>query len=214
MRGRIVHLIACFGVSCSVVPRAVAEDQAPCPPVAPPPVVFDGFGLEGFRGSGSLAAALRGIDAQQADLPLGVPVDVVVKGPSGRDRVADPLAAELKGRLEGIDLVAGLQADSTVVDEGPKKVVGGVRMSRAHGDGREALELKTSLGRQQQAGVLGIEVGPRIERRLPGGLTVFLDGKAQAQARRSIDDGSWAMPGLAGDAGGSLGVAASTGVTR
>lgn len=182
----------------------------------PSAVVFDGLGLEGFKGAGSLAAALRdvGPGGLHPDLPFGVPVDVVVKGPSGRDRVADPLAAEMKGRFEGLDLVAGLQADATMVEEGPNKWMGGVRMSHAHAGGREALELKTSVGRQQQAGVLGVEVGPRIERRLRGGLTLFLDGKAQAQARRSADTGTWMMPGLAGEGGGAVGVAASTGLTR
>lgn len=195
---------------------ACSGEQMPASSVAPPPVVFEGFGLEGFKGSGSIAAALRSIDSgdQQPELPLGVPLDVVVKGPSGRDRVADPLAAEFKGRLQGLDLVAGMQADSTMVEDGPKKWVGGVRMSHAHGAGRDVLELKTSLGRQQQAGILGIEVGPRIERRLRGGLTVFLDGKAQAQARRAADTGTWMLPGLAGESGGALGVAASTGLTR
>jgi hypothetical protein len=193
---------------------AAATDQSGTAAVAPPAVAFEGFGLDGFKGVGSVAAALRGIDGQQADLPLGVPVDVLVRGPAGRDRVADPLAAELKGRLEGFDLLAGVQADSTLIDEGPKKWVGGVRMSHAHADGREALELRTSLGRQAQTGVLGVELGPRIERRLRKGLTVFLDGKAQAQASRSADTGAWMMPGLAGENGGSLGVAASTGVLR
>jgi len=195
---------------------ASAAEPAATVGIAPPPVVFEGFGFDGFRGSGSIAATLRDIGpaGEQPAPPLGLPVDVVVKGPSGRERVADPLAAELKGRLEGLDLVAGMQADATMVEEGPKKWVGGVRMSHAHGTGREVLELRTSLGRQQQAGVLGLEVGPRIERRLKGGLTVFLDGKAQAQARRSADTGSWMMPSLAGESGGLLGVAASTGLTR
>jgi hypothetical protein len=201
---------------CGLAPvRVSAEPSAPVG-IAPPPVVFDGFGFDGFRGAGSIAAALRDVGpaGEQPAPPLGVPVDVVVKGPSGRDRIADPLAAELKGRLEGLDLVAGMQADATMVEEGPRKWVGGVRMSHAHAAGREVLEVKTSLGRQQQAGVLGLEVGPRIERRFRGGLTVFLDGKAQAQARRSSETGDWMMPRLAGEGGGMVGVAASTGLTR
>ena len=79
------------------------------------------------------------------------------------------------------------------------------------------LELKTSLGRSQQAGIVGVELGPRIERRLRGGTLIFLDGKAEAQARRSTDDGTWMMPGLAeqGTGGaGMVGVNASTGLVR
>ena len=84
------------------------------------PVVFDGLGLEDFKGSGSIASALRGIesDSKPADLPLGVPVDVVVRGPSGRGSGGDPLAAEMTSRLQGIDLTAGMQADLAAIDSG------------------------------------------------------------------------------------------------
>lgn len=220
MRRRMIRLIGFLG-GCSLAAgwlagQASAADRAVDAAVLAPPVVFDGFGLDGFAGSGSIAAALRDVDAdgQQPAPAFGMPVDVVVKGPTGRDRVTDALAAELKGRLVGLDLVAGMQADATMVEEGPNRWVGGLRMSHAHEAGRDVLELKTSLGRQQQTGVLGLELGPRIERRLRGGLTVFLDGKAQAQARRSADTGDWMMPGTNGDRGGMLGVAASTGLTR
>lgn len=180
-------------------------------------VVFDGLGLEDFKGSGSIASALRGIesDSKPTDLPLGVPVDVVVRGPSGRGSGTDPLAAEMKSRVEGIDLTAGMQADPAAIEEGPAKWLGCVGVSSDHDRGRETLELKTSLGRSRQAGILGVEVGPRIERRLRGGTVFFLDGKAQAQARRSAETGSWMMPSLADQgATGTVGLAASTGLVR
>lgn len=188
-------------------------------PPSKSPVVFDGLGLEDFNGVGSVASALRGIasDSESAELPLGVPVDMLVKGPSGRGNTSDLLAAELKSRIEGIDLSAGLQADPAVIQEGPAKWVGAVGVVTDHDLGREVLELKTSLGRSHQAGVLGVEVGPRIERRLRGGMLIFLDGKAQAQARRSADTGTWMLPGLAeqGTGGeGMVGVTASTGLVR
>jgi hypothetical protein len=181
------------------------------------PVVFDGLGLEDFKGSGSIASALQGLeaDASPADLPLGVPVDVVVRGPSGRGNGSDPLAAEMKSQVEGIDLTAGMQADPAAIAEGPAKWLGGVGVSSHHERGRDVLELKTSLGRSQQIGILGVEVGPRIERRLRGGTVFFLDGKAQAQARRSAETGAWMMPRLADQTGaGMVGVAASTGLVR
>ena len=181
-------------------------------------VVFEGLGLEGFTGADSIASALRGIEADchPAELPLGVPVDVLVRGPSGRGNGSDPLAAELKSRIEGIDLTAGMQADPMVIQDGPAKWVGGLGVSSDHDAGREVLELKTSLGRNQQVGILGVEVGPRIERRLRGGMVFFLDGKAQAQARRSADSGAWMLPRLAeqGAGAGMVGVTASTGLVR
>jgi hypothetical protein len=198
-------------------PVGLAAD-APAAPTATavPPVVFDGFGLEEFSGSGSITAALRDVadDADHAEPPLGVPFGVLVKGPSGRDRGTDPLAAELRSRIEGIDLSAGMQADPATVQEGPAKWVGGLGLSNDHDRGREALELKTSLGRSQQAGILGVELGPRIERRLRDGTLFFLDGKAQAQARRSAETGMWQLPGMQSENAAAVGVAASAGVTR
>lgn len=196
---------------------AAAADTVTTP--KPSAVVFDGLGLEDFAGADSIASALRGIeaDAHTTEMPLGVPVDMLVRGPSGRGNGSDPLAAELKSRIDGIDLTAGMQADPTIIEEGPAKWVGGLGVSSDHELGREVLELKTSLGRSRQNGILGVEVGPRIERRLRGGTVFFLDGKAQAQARRSADTGTWMLPRLAeqGTGGvGMLGVTASTGLLR
>jgi hypothetical protein len=179
--------------------------------------VFDGLGLEDFKGIGSIASALQGLesDLSPSELPLGVPVDVLVRGPSGRSNGSDPMAAEMKSRIEGVDLTAGMQADPAAIQEGPAKWLGGVGVSSDHDHGREMLELKTSLGRSQQAGILGVELGPRIERRLRGGTVFFLDGKAQAEARRSAETGTWMIPRLAEQGGaGMVGVAASTGLVR
>jgi hypothetical protein len=64
------------------------------------PVVFEGLGLEDFNGVGSVASALRGIaaESQPSELPLGVPMDVLVNGPSGRGTGSDSLAMGLTNR--------------------------------------------------------------------------------------------------------------------
>jgi hypothetical protein len=207
-------LLALAAVSCGRSGAAAVADAA-----ATTPMVFDGLGLDDFTGADSVASALQGIEADsfQEELPLGVPMDMLVRGPSGRGSGSDPLAAELKSHVEGIDLTAGMQADPAAIQDGPEKWVGGLGVSSDHELGREVLELKTSLGRSQKVGVLGVEVGPRIERRLRGGMLIFLDGKAQAQARRSADTGTWTLPGLAeqgSGAAGMVGVTASTGLVR
>lgn len=186
---------------------------------APTAVVFDGLGLECFAGAASIASALRGIEAEERteEPPLGVPLDMLVRGPSARGNASDPLAAELKSRVDRFDLTAGMQADPNRIQEAPATWVGGLGVSTDHERGREVLELKTSLRKGQQVGMFGVEVGPRIERRLRGGTVFFLDGKAQAQARRSVGTGEWMMPRLAeqGTGGtGMVGVSASTGLVR
>jgi len=214
--GLIASLVAVAGAA-SVCGAAEADGAAAAVAVAPPPIVFEGLGLGDFKGVGSIASALKGIggDAAPREDVLGVPLDLVVKGPSGRDRFADPLNAELRSRIEGLDVSAGMQADPAAVHDGPAKWIGGVRVSSEHAAGREMLELKTSLDRRQQDGVVKLELGPRIERKLRDGTILFIDGKAQAQARRSPESGIWTLPGLTeGQSGGSVGVAASTGLVR
>lgn len=175
------------------------------------PLSFEGFGIGDFTDSASVAAALRDIDMQAATekAPL---LGLAVHGPAGRDQQPLPLAAEVRSRLEGIDVAAGLLADPNVVREGPLRWTGRVGLVFDHAAGRESLEFRTIVGRNGEAGLLGVEVGPRLERRIEDGVTIFLDGKAEAQAMRSPETGWWMLPGSEGS-GGVVGVAARTGLT-
>lgn len=175
------------------------------------PVAFEGLGLGDFTGAESVAAALRFIDATAAQEKART-LRVAVQGPGARDQQPAPLAAEVRSRLEGIDVAAGMVADPDVVQEGPTRWTGRVAVSTDRPAGRESLELRTVLGRNGEAGLLGLELGPRFERRLEDGITVFVDGKAEAQAMRSAETGWWTLPGPGG-AGGAVGVAARTGLT-
>lgn len=174
-------------------------------------VTFEGLGLGDFTGAESVAAALRRVDATAAQEKARA-LRVAVQGPGGRDQQPAPLAAEVRSRLEGIDVAAGMLADPDVVWEGPMRWTGRVGVSTDRPTGRESLELRTVLGRNGEAGLLGLELGPRFERRLEDGITVFMDGKAEAQAMRSAETGWWTLPGP-GVAGGAVGVAARTGLT-
>ena len=182
-------------------------------PQQPPAVAFEGFGLGDFAGADSLASALRARD-MAADEPGGPPLGVVVKGPTGRDAALNPLATEIRSRIEGLDLSAGMLADQSVALNGPSKWIGAVGMSSDHPFGRDVLELRTSLGQQQQTSVIVLEMGPRIERRLPGGILLFLDGKAEAHSLRSPETGEWSYPGTATDGMGMIGVTGRTGLIR
>jgi hypothetical protein len=179
------------------------------------PVVFDGLGLENFEGGGSIAAELRQLEAEerragQAELPR-----LTVAAPvTGRDAAQVPLTAELRSRIEGFDVAAALVADARMVSEGPARWMGKVGVANVSDEGRESLELRTILGNNAEWGLVGVEVGPRIERRLRRGATFFIDGKAEAQARRSAETGLWSMPGTSTDGASMVGVAARTGLVR
>jgi hypothetical protein len=203
-----------------VLAAAAAMGSSSLPGIEPldaPPVIFEGFGLESFTGSGSVGAALRQTGAMgrpgadQSPLKL----DVKVRGPSGSGAVNTPLAAEVRSRIERFDIAAGMRADPTVIQEGPASWTGRIGMKNDWDEGSEAIELRTTIGRWQDNGSLGIEVGPRIERRLGRRTTFFIDGKAEARAVRTEDTGWWALPGTStADGMGMVGVTARTGLVR
>lgn len=197
-------IVACLAAT------AVAEPPAP---IAMPPVVFEGFGLGDFKGPGSIAGAMRRA-VPSTDAPA-LPLDIIVRGPggsSGSGAPSEPLATELRSRISVLDVSAGVVATPDVMHEGLTRWIGGLKLESDHDAGREVLELRTTLTQAQTTGVFGIELGPRIERRLRRGAVLFLDGKAQAQAFKSAETGTWTLPGDTSDA--VVGVTARTGFQR
>jgi len=196
---RIVVVVAC--VVAAVVGRA------------------DELQLHDFDGVASLAAALRASDLEVEDEAAAI--GVIVKGPTAPDQVRQPLTAEVRhrinvidGLIDGVEVMAGMQADRTMISDGPAKLVGGVGMAAEHARGREAIEVRTLVGQNEQWGRIGLEVGPRIERRLPGGITLFFDGKAEAASTPWQPIGGQSLPGLATDGLGLIGVTGRTGLLR
>ncbi len=168
--------------------------------------------LPDFVGVSSLAAALRPTDLEVEDEAAAL--GVVVRGPTAPDQVRQPLTAEVRQRLERIDVMAGLQADRTMIAEGPAKWVGGVGVANEHGRGREAVDVRALVGQNEQWGRIGLEVGPKIERRLPGGVTLFFDGKAEAASTVWQSIGATSLPGQPADGLGLIGLTGRTGITR
>ena len=201
--------------SLALAGAAAAEPEAGVPAES-----FTGLGIGDFQGAGSIAEALRRADGGRSaeddgqGLLPGVEFrGLAVQGPNGRD-LQLPIAAEVRSRIDRFDVAAGLQAQHETVAEGPSQWVGRIGLSHDRPDGSDRLELRTTVGRRSDGGLLGLEVGPRLERRLRRGTTFFIDGKAQAQAARSPETGWWSLPGTGLDQSGAVGVAAQTGLTR
>lgn len=210
--------IAC--VAAAIGAGAYAASAADAAREVLPAEAFTGLGLAGFEGEGSIAAALRRAgdgrsepDARQEILPGMELRGLTVQGPNQRD-LQSPIAAEVRSRIDRFDVAAGVRADQDRVTEGPSHWVGRIGLSNDRPEGGEQLELRTTLGRRSEGGMLGIEVGPRLERRLRRGATFFIDGKAEAQAARSVDGGWWSMPGTATDGSSMVGIGARTGLVR
>ncbi len=184
--------------------------------VDPPPVVFEGLGLGEFAGTGSVAAALR----QVAPTPVAPPQSplvfqgIDVRGPNGATAAPAPLTAELRSRIDRIEVAAGLLADPTVIHYGPSQWTGRIGLARDGSAGRESLEVRTMLAPGFEQSLVGIAVGPRVERRLGKGTLFFIDGQAEAQAIHSAESTWWMLPGTSRENYSMLGVTARTGLVR
>jgi hypothetical protein len=194
-------------IAACLAATAVAEQPAP---IEMPPVVFEGFGLGDFKGPGSIAGAMR--RAVPSTDAAALPLDIVVRGPGGSGGSLEPLATELRSRISVLDVSAGVVATPDVVHEGLTRWIGGVKLASDHAAGREVIELRTTLTQAETTGVFGVELGPRIERRLRRGAVVFFDGKAEARAFKSAETGTWTLPGDSSAA--MVGVTARTGLKR
>lgn len=204
----IAAILAGLGVA---VVGPLAADQ-PAPQVgALTPILFDGFGLEEFEGAGSVASALRRSDVRP---PTDAAIHLRVRGPSSVETVQAPMVAEIRSRIEGIDVAAGVQADRWARAEGPNRLLGSFAVAADHPRGRESLEVKTSLGQGDRAPRLTIEVGPRLERRLRRGWLLFLDGKAEAHSLRTDQRGTTALANPTFDGIGMIGVTGRAGIVR
>jgi hypothetical protein len=172
------------------------------------------FRLHDFDGIASLAASLRNSDFEVID--EAARLGFVVKGPTAPEHAQQPVIAQIKSRIEGIDVTAGMQADRSVIREGPAQWIGGLGVASDYELGRRSVELRTSVGQNDQWGAIGLEVGPRLERRLPGGILFVIDGKAEARTL-PVDRGfgGQTLPGQANDSGlGLIGLTGRTGLVR
>lgn len=208
-----------FHPSVAVVALALAVACRPAaaqPPAeaAPPAVAFEGFGLGDLSAAASVARVLRETAGTESP-PGGVPLDVMVRGPGGGRGAPGPLAAELRSRIDGIDVAAGLEGDAKDIVGRTPSWIGRIGVGSERPAGLEAIELRTRLESRGGAHRLGVEIGPRIERRLPRGARVFLDGSASAEAVRAGDAGGWQLPGTStADSATAVGVSARTGIVR
>lgn len=203
-----VSIAVAVATLCAAADRVQAVD--------PPPVVFEGLGLGDFAGTGSVAAALRQVNPAPVAPPESPLVfqGIAVRGPNGATAAPAPLTAELRSRIDRIEVAAGLLADPTVIHYGPSQWTGRIGLARDGSTGRESLEVRTMLAPGFEQSLVGITVGPRLERRLGKGTTFFIDGQAEAQAIHSADSNWWMLPGTSRENYSMLGVTARTGLVR
>jgi len=167
----------------------------------------------------SIAEALRQLEAERARdeagllrLP-GITVrELAVQGPVGSG-APGPLAAEVRTKAQAFDLAAGVRAEPGPRAVEPTEWSGRVGVANDHPRGREAFEMRTTIGGREPGRVFGVALGPRFERRLRRGATFFFDGRAAAETQRP-EQGWRSLPAAAGDGSTTVGVTARAGIAR
>lgn len=229
---------AVFAATAAVAASVSAESPPPNPPslvdAIHEPLPFDGLGLDGFDGTRSIAQELRQWQAAR-HVEESWNLGMTVAGPGGTTAAAttaatttrlgvgqvppSPLKATVKSKVQGLDVQAEMNGDAEAIRSGQARWIGGVGMATEGNHGRAELALRTSVRYAEAARLIGFELGPRYERSLPGGLTFFLDGTAQAETAPSSAQRVWTPPVSAFEGAnaigfGSLGIAGRTGIVR
>lgn len=216
---RVILFIAVGACAGLLVGRHGRCEKPAARPAGDPVVAPAWDPVVGTVGDGSISAALRRFEEEQAReetgllrLPGFTVRDLTVQGP-GSGGEPGPLSAELRSRSRNFDIAAGVRAEQRSTALEATEWSGRVGVANEHAGGRAVFELRTSLGGNEPDRKLGVELGPRLERRLGRGTTFFIDGRAAAEAQRP-EQGWWSLPGAAGDGSTTVGVTARTGIAR
>jgi hypothetical protein len=179
----------------------------------PPPVVFEGFGLGDLSSPASVSRSLDAGTATHGTRPF----DVIVRGPgaAGSESAPGPLATEVRGRIERWHVAAGFEGDARALVDRTPRWTGAIGLEGSGPAGGRSLEVRTLVESRDGRGRVGVEVGPRLERRLRRGARIFLDGAATAEAVHDVDAGGWRLPGTStADGTATAGINARTGIIR
>jgi hypothetical protein len=176
---------------------------------------FDGLGLDIGAGRSEVARALRSAPpVHPEDEMIDLLPDIVVTGPPPSQAGAGFMAAEMARRIGWIDLGAGVIADKDVAFEGPAAWTSRLGMTLEDPSGTGRLAVRTRMEQRQTTRVLGVEVGPQFERSLGSGVTLFLNGKAEAVSRFAIPTEPTTTGRLLSGGENLIGVIGQVGIAR
>jgi len=173
----------CLLAACGSVGggRSVRADE-PAAVGLPAKVEFDGFDLDLRPGRTTVARALRGMPTAAAAAAGWPPVELVVKGPPSSRAGSGSMSAEIEQRFAFLNVAAGFLADRESVFTGPAGWTSRMAMEFQGEQSSGGFELRTQLRQTETTGTVGIEIGPRLEHRLPSGTRLFFNGSARARA--------------------------------
>jgi hypothetical protein len=171
-------LLATSSVASDAVPEAGNEPDLQLPKE----VEFDGFGLDLQPGQAGVARALRSLAATESSATDELPVDLLVTGPSSSRAGSGAMAAEVGQQFSFLSVAAGMLADRDSIVSGPAGWTSRLAMEFEGETASGGLELRTQLRQSSEKQTVGIQLGPRLEQRLPRGIRLFFEGSAEARA--------------------------------
>ncbi len=166
--------------------QAVANDGAED---MPKQLAFDGFGFDGFgfdpdfNGDG-VAKALGEVRVQdeEASEEEGS-LEFLVKGPPSSRAGAGVMTAEVGQEIAFLNIAAGVLANRDSLVDGPSGYTSRLSVDFEGESVAGGLDLKTQMRHAKNHSTVGIEFGPRLQRRFGKGVEFFMKGSAEAVSR-------------------------------
>ena len=209
-----VGLVLCMLAACGSVTsagdlRAAEADEH----ALPKRIEFDGFELDLRPGRTTVTKALRGLPTAESSTDSPLPMELVVKGPPSSRAGSGAMSAEVEQQFAFLNVAAGVLADRESVFSGPAGWTSRVAMEFEGEQASGGVELRTQLRQTDTTGSVGIELGPRLEHRLPSGMRLFFNGSAEA---RTQYDRTGEMPATSGplQRAEMVGVSGTVGIAR
>lgn len=183
----MIAFVISFLFTAVVATSSVASEPVlPCMDGAgeqlPEEIEFDGFGIDLQSGRTGISQALRAIPSSDASADEGLPVDLLVTGPSSSQAGRGAMTAEVGQQFSFVSVAAGMLADRDSIFSGPAGWTSRLSMEFERETASGGLELRTQFRQTNTRQTVGIDLGPRLEHRLPRGIRLFFEGNAQARA--------------------------------
>ena len=186
-KGRVValHARGCCLFFCAAVvfcaSQAVANDGTAGMPKR---LAFDGFGFDSdFNGAG-VAKALGGLRVQdEKPSEEEGTLEFFVKGPPSSRAGAGVMMAEVGHEMAFLNIAAGVLANRHSLVDGPSGYTSRLSVDFEGDSVAGGLDLKTQMRHAKNHSTVGIEFGPRLQRRFGKGVEFFMKGSAEAVSR-------------------------------
>ncbi|MBT6458581.1 MAG: hypothetical protein HOK57_02010, partial [Planctomycetaceae bacterium] len=184
-RAMALHARGCCLFFCAAVvfcaSQAVANDGAAGMPKR---LAFDGFGFDSDFNHAGVAKALGGLRVQdEKPSEEEGSLEFFVKGPPSSRAGAGVMMAEVGHEMAFLNIAAGVLANRHSLVDGPSGYTSRLSVDFEGGSVAGGLDLKTQMRHAKNHSTVGIEFGPRLQRRFGKGVEFFMKGSAEAVSR-------------------------------